>query len=56
MDGAAYITHIMDSQSVHFDPTDDPETYKNELEEDEYTELFDDEDGFMPSDRMGLLI
>lgn len=56
MDGAAYITHIMDSQSVHFDPTDDPETYKNELEEDEYAELFDDEDGFMTSARMGLLI
>lgn len=55
MDGMAYITHIMDTQNVFFDPSDDlDDNVEEELSE--YDELYDDEADSMSSREMGLII
>lgn len=55
MDGAAYITYIMDTQSVFFDPSSDLSS-DEENPDDEYDDLFDEEESEMTVQQMGLII
>ena len=55
MDAVAYITHIMDSQSIYFDPDSDLDSDEENLES-EYDDLIDEDGKSLSLSEMGNLI